>query len=69
MIDDAHRDRPWYFDETLKSRPCMNIVERRQLDLILRGAATLSRLSFSPAARAGEHFTLGCAEIFTLDQG
>jgi len=67
VIDEANRDRPWFFDETLKSRPCMNIVTRSQVRLILGEATTWSKLSFSPAARAGEYFTLGCAEIFVLE--
>ena len=66
VIDDANRERPWFFDETLKSRPCMNIVTRSQVRLILGDATTMSKLSFSPAAHAGEYFTLGCAEIFVL---
>ena len=67
VVDDIHADRPWHFDETLKSRPCMNLVSHDQLRLVLGDAATLSRLSFSPAARAGEWFTLGCAEFFVLN--
>jgi len=66
VIDDFHRERPWYFDETLKSRPCMNLVTRNQLPLVLGDAGEFSRLLFSPAARAGEYFTLGCAEIFAF---
>jgi len=67
VVDDIHADRPWHFDETLKSRPCMNLVSHNQLPLVLGDASTLSKLSFSPAARAGEWFTLGCAEIFVLN--
>ena len=66
MIDDANRQRPWYFDETLKSRSCMNLVERNELRLMLGEASTFERLTFSPAAGAGEYFTLGCAEIYWL---
>ncbi len=66
VIDDVHGERPWYFDETLKSRPCMNLVTRNQLPLVLGDAREFSRLLFSPAARAGEYFTLGCAEIFAF---
>jgi hypothetical protein len=67
VIDDARRDNPWFFDETLKSRPCMNIVTHNQLRLVLGEAKTLSRLSFSPAAKSGEYFTVGCAEVFALE--
>ena len=28
--------RPWYFDETLKSRPCMNLMTQSQLKLALK---------------------------------
>ena len=66
VIDDAHPDRPWYFDETLKSRPCMNLLTRNQLPLVIGEAKTISKLVFSPAGEPGEYFTLGCAEIFAL---
>jgi predicted SAM-dependent methyltransferase len=65
-LDDARRDNPWYFDETMKSRPCMNIVTANVLRLLLGAAPSFERLTFSPAAKAGEYFTLGPAEIFTL---
>ena len=65
-IDGRERDPPWHFDETLKSRPCMNLVPRYQLPLVAGDAATITRLAFSPAASAGEYFTLGEAEVFTL---
>jgi hypothetical protein len=67
VIDGARRDQPWHFDETLKSRPCMNLVPANQLALIARDANTIARLEFSPAARPCEYFTLGDAELFTLD--
>ena len=67
VIDDLRRDQPWHFDETLKSRPCMNLVPRHQLPLVAGDAKTLARLAFSPAARAGEYFTLGQAEVFTTE--
>ena len=50
----------------MKSRPCMNIVTRNQLRLLAADATHLSTLTFSPAAKAGEYFTLGCAEVFAL---
>lgn len=59
--------RHWYFDETLESMPCMNLVARSQTFRILGDARTFSRFRFSPAARADGYFTVGCAEIFTLD--
>jgi len=67
IIDDVRRDNPWYFDETLKSRPCMNLVTRNQLSLVLGEAKEFSRLLFSPAAKTGEYFALGCAEVFALE--
>jgi hypothetical protein len=66
VIDDVRRDGPWCFDETLKSRPCMNLVTHDQLRLIVGDATTISKLSFSPAAQKGEYFALGCAEVFAL---
>jgi hypothetical protein len=66
VIDDMQRDSPWYYDETLKSRPCMNLVTHNQLRLLIGDAKTISKLSFSPAAQKGEYFSLGCAEVFTL---
>jgi len=66
VIDDVHRDSPWHFDETLKSRPCMNLVTRNQLRLVAGDAKQFGRLLFSPAAQVGEYFTLGCAEVFVL---
>ena len=68
VIDDARRDNPWHFDETLKSRPCMNLVTQNQLRLVVGDAAEMSRLSFSPAAGVGEYFTVGCAEVFALEE-
>jgi hypothetical protein len=67
VIDDVHRDKPWYFDETLKSRSCMNLVTHNQLPLVIGDANSISKLSFSPAAREGEYFALGCAEIFAFE--
>lgn len=66
VLDDVRRDDQWYFDDTLKSRACMNIVTRHQLPLLLQGAPSFSRLVFSPAARAGEYFTVGSAEVHAL---
>lgn len=67
VLDEARRDDQWHYDETLKSRPCMNIVTRNQLGLLLEGAQAFSRLVFSPAAGAGEYFTLGCAEVYVQE--
>lgn len=67
VLDDARRDDQWHYDETLKSRPCMNLVTRNQLGLLLAGASAFSRLVFSPAAGSGEYFTLGNAEVYALD--
>jgi hypothetical protein len=66
-IDTAEGRRPWDFDETLKSRPCMNIATRRQLAIMLGTEREFSMLQFSPAAQAGAWFTLGCAEVYTLE--
>ena len=66
VIDDVHRDRPWHFDETLKSRPCMNLIPRHQLPLVAGDVKTFTRLEFAPGASPGEYFTLGPAEVFTI---
>jgi hypothetical protein len=65
-LNEERRDDPWHFDETQKSRPCMNVVTRNQLRAIAKEADAISSFTFSPAARAGEHFVIGCAEVFHL---
>jgi predicted SAM-dependent methyltransferase len=67
VIDEINRAKPWYFDETLKCQPCMNLMTKSQLRLVLGGDREFSRFSFSPAASAGEYFTLGCVEMFVLE--
>lgn len=67
VIDGIHADSPWHFDETLKSRPCMNLVTHNQLRLLIGDATSLSTLAFSPATQPGEYFTVGCAEVYTLE--
>ena len=64
VLDEVNQEKPWCFDETMKSRPCMNLITRSQLTTIVGDAGTFSRLRFSPAAHAGSYFTLACAEIF-----
>lgn len=68
VVDEINRERPWWFDETMKSRPCMNVVTRDELSVAMGGARTFSTLRFSPAANGGEYFTLGDAELFTVDR-
>ena len=65
-VNGERRDNPWYFDETLKSRPCMNVVTRNQLRAIATDVDAIASFTFSPASRAGEHFVVGCAEVFHL---
>ena len=67
VIDEVNCEKPWYFDETLKSQANMNLITKGQLKLALGGDREISRLAFSPAANAGEYFTIGCAELFTID--
>ena len=66
VLDGIKRDNPWHFDETMKSRACMNIVTRNQLRLLAGDAPQFASLTFSPAARPGEYFTIGCVELYTL---
>lgn len=67
VIDGVRADDPWHFDETMKSRACMNLVPRNVLPLLVRGARDIGTLFFSPAARAGDYFAVGCAEVFALE--
>jgi predicted SAM-dependent methyltransferase len=68
VIDEVNREKPWYFDETLKSQANMNIITKGQLKMALGGDREISRLAFSPSAQVGEYFTIGCAELFTIDR-
>jgi hypothetical protein len=65
-INEQRRDNPWHLDETLKSRPCMNVVTRNQLRAIATDVDAITSFTFCPTARAGEYFVIGCAEIFSL---
>jgi hypothetical protein len=65
-LNDARPDNPWHFDETMKSRPCMNLVTQGDLRAIGPGVAAIASFAFSPAARVGERFVQGCAELFTI---
>jgi predicted SAM-dependent methyltransferase len=65
-INEERRDNPWHFDETQKSRPCMNVVTRNQLRAVSTDVDAIASFTFSPAARSGEHFVIGCAEVFVL---
>jgi predicted SAM-dependent methyltransferase len=67
VIDEINRAKPWYFDETLKSQPCMNLITQSQIRAAIGDDRDFSRLDFSPAANRGEYFTLGCAEVFVLE--
>jgi predicted SAM-dependent methyltransferase len=66
VVDEINLARPWWFDETMKSRPCMNVVTRDELRVAIGDAPSFATLRFSPAATAGEYFTLGEAEIFAI---
>lgn len=65
-INGQRPEHPWHFDETLKSRACMNVATQNQLRAVAPGVEAISSFTFSPAARAGEHFVIGCAEVYTL---
>jgi len=68
VIDEVNREKPWYFDETLKSQANINLITKGQLRVALGGDREISRLAFSPSANAGEYFTIGCAELYTIDR-
>ena len=65
-INEGRREHPWHFDETQKSRPCMNLVTRNQLRAIDDGIESIASFTFSPAAKSGELFLIGCAEVYEL---
>jgi hypothetical protein len=54
----------WRLDETLKSRPCMNLLIRQQIRQTVKDMSTIDALSFVPVAQAGQIFTLGPLELF-----
>jgi predicted SAM-dependent methyltransferase len=65
-VNGGEEEGIWGFDETLKSRACMNVVTRDQLNTAFGKSKQLQRLLFKPAYQPGEYFTLGVAEIFFL---
>jgi hypothetical protein len=67
IIDEVNNANPWYFDETLKSQPCMNLITNGQIKVTLGSDRDISKLKFSPAANSGEYFTLGFAEAYILE--
>jgi hypothetical protein len=42
----------------------MNVVTRNQLRAIATEVGAIASFTFSPAARAGQYFVIGCAEVF-----
>lgn len=54
----------WRFDETVKSKACMNLVTRQQLRQATARLQSVQEVRFRPAARAGQWFTLGPLELF-----
>ncbi|MDX2220163.1 MAG: hypothetical protein SF172_14195 [Burkholderiales bacterium] len=60
-------DGVWRFDETLKSKPCMNLATRQQIRQCTVAVPTISEIRFRPAAQVGHCFTLGALEVFQQD--
>jgi hypothetical protein len=56
--------RNWRLDETLKSRPCMNLMTGQQLSQTLKPEGNVEAVEFRPAERGLEYFTLGPLELF-----
>ena len=62
VIDEINGVMPWYFDETLKSQPCMNLITKSQLKLPETGSDLLPRIdgqtgrgkSIAPAVLSGD---------------
>jgi hypothetical protein len=63
-FDEPDTKEGWLFDETLKSRPCMNVMTASQVRLASKADRSVSRVYFSPSPNAGDYFMLGCAEVF-----
>ena len=59
-------EKPWGFDDSMKSASCLNIITASQIRLAT-GDHTIHRLGFTPAYQPGEYFTLGPVEVFTLE--
>lgn len=57
----------WRLDETLKSKPCMNLVTRQQIRQATVRLPAISEVRFQPVAQAGQRFTLGPLELFVED--
>lgn len=57
----------WRFDETLKSKPCMNLVTRQQIRQATVRLPAINEVRFQPVAQAGQSFTLGPLELFVED--
>ncbi len=53
----------WRLDETLKSRPCMNLLTRQQIRQAAAGMTSIDSVRFHPVAQAGQCFTLGPLEL------
>lgn len=56
--------RVWRLDETLKSKPCMNLMTGQQLRQTLSAGGMVDAVEFRPAERGLEYFTLGPLELF-----
>lgn len=54
----------WRLDETLKSKPCMNLATRQQIRQATVAVPTVGAVWFQPVAQAGQLFTLGSLELF-----
>jgi hypothetical protein len=68
-FNDVDDDTYFQFDETLKSRYCMNIITRDHLHYSFKDTEEIYQMYFSPARNAGEYFTVGCMEVFFLEKG
>ncbi|MBL8515639.1 MAG: hypothetical protein JNM76_01615 [Betaproteobacteria bacterium] len=57
-------DAVWRFDETLKSKPCMNLVTRQQIRQATVQLPAIDGVRFRPVSQPGQYFTLGPLELF-----
>ena len=67
-VNNVDSDIYFQFDETLKSRYCMNVITQDYLRFFFGHINEIDQMYFYPARNAGEYFTIGCVEVFFLEQ-
>ena len=67
-LNSVNDDTYFQFDETLKSRHCMNVITQDHLQFFFEDTREIAQAFFYPAVNAGEYFTIGCMEVFFLEE-